>query len=249
MSEITCRPEVFQYRHCETDDYHVRSLSEIPASGQALDPIAVWPDPDTGELIVIDGHHRRVAYMRARWTRKIPVIVHHCSLEEARLLALKENGKTRLPLTQQERSDAAWRLVCCGPGTYSKRDTAQVTGISERTVATMRRVYRDLLTVHETGDLLPSNWQAALMAANGREGVGQREYTQEDREAMIEEKTRQLDDQIGKALGFMAQHQIEAAAQVVAKRLGRQGLRFLIEEHLGELGLADEYPELDGSPF
>lgn len=246
LSEITCRPEVFQFRHLETDEYHVRTLAEVPAGGNTLDPIAVWADPDSSELVVIDGHHRLAAYRQVQWSRKVPVRVHQCSLEDARLLALKENGKTRLPLTQQERSDAAWRLVCLGPRTYSKRVTAQVTGVSERTVANMRKTYELLIKLAGGDDLLPTSWVAALSEASGRE---RRDFTEEEREAMIDEKARKLDDEIGKTLGHMAKHQVEAAAQVVAKRLGRQGVRVLIEEHLGELGLADEYPELAESPF
>ncbi|MCR9276178.1 MULTISPECIES: ParB/RepB/Spo0J family partition protein [Mameliella] len=246
LSEITCRPEAFQFRHLETDEYHVRTLAEVPAGGNTLDPIAVWADPDSGELIVIDGHHRLAAYRQVQWSRKVPVRVHQCSLEDARLLALKENGKTRLPLTQQERSDAAWRLVCLGPRTYSKRVTAQVTGVSERTVANMRKTYELLIKLAGGDDLLPTSWVAALSEASGRE---RRDFTEEERTAMIDEKTRQLDDKIGKALGFMASHQPEAAVQVVASRLGRQGLRLLFEEYGGEIGLDDGDPYGECSPF
>lgn len=246
LKDISCRPEVFQFRHVEADEYHVGILAEVPLSGNALDPIAVWSNPATAELIVIDGHHRYAAYRQAEWSRKVPVLVYSCSLDDARLLALKENSKTRLTLTQQERSDAAWRLVCHGPETYSKRVTAQVTGVSERTVATMRKTYRALKEIYEGGVLLPSCWADALREAQGRDCGERREYTEEEREAMIEEKARELDDKIGKALGFMASHQIEAALRVVAKRLGRQGLRDLFDEYRDEL---DEDIDLDDSPF
>lgn len=56
------------------------------------------------------------------------MIVHSCSLDDARLLALGENTKTRLPLTSAERSDVAWRLVCLGE-TYSKRQTVEASGV------------------------------------------------------------------------------------------------------------------------
>lgn len=62
---------------------------------------------------------------------------------------------------------------------------------------------------------------------------------------MIEAKAAQLDDKIGKALGYMASHQIEAACVVVAKRLGRQGLRILFDQYAEDLDLITD----DDLPF
>lgn len=75
-------------------------------------------------------------------------------------------------------------------------------------------------------------------------GTEDREYTEEDCQAMIDAKAAQLDDKIGKALGHMASHQIEAACDVVAKRLGRQGLRVLFDRHAEKLGFVidDDLP-------
>jgi len=133
--------------------------------------------------------------------------------EEAVLLALEDNAKARLPMTAQEKSNAAWRLVRVGYG-YSKADICIATGISDGTVAKMRRTRRVLI---EEGADLPETWWQAMQAAKG--------YTQEDttddmRDEIIEERARALDAEIGPALGRMAEIQIEAVICVLERRLG-----------------------------
>lgn len=129
--------------------------------------------------------------------------------------------------------DAAWALVCLDCPSYSKRTIVEHTGVSDGTVAKMRRTYKELLGPEREGDL-PDRWCQALAMLKGSEA---REYTEEDRQAMIDAKAAQLDDKIGTALGHMASHQIEAACAVVAKRLGRQGLRVLFDLHAEDLGV------------
>jgi hypothetical protein len=227
LRSITTKTETFQFRHVEVDQHHVDELATVLETGRPLDRLTLWTDPETGELVVVDGHHRLAAYRQVEWRGKIPADIYSCGIEEARLMALRENGKTRLPLTKDERMDAAWALVCLGSEVYSKRVIQENTGVGNGTVATMRRTLKALLELDPEG-VPPRHWWQALATVKDRE---QREYTEEERDAMIEAKTAQLDDKIGKALGHMAANQIEAACAVVAKRLGRQGLRFLIEEY------------------
>ena len=241
LSDIEMRPEVFQFRHIEVDERHVDDLTGVLKSGKELDPLALWRDPTSQGLVVIDGHHRVEAYKQAGWPKKVPAMIHTCSIDEARLLALQENGKTRLPLTNEERMDAAWALVCLDCPAYSKRTIVEYTGVSDGTVAKMRRTHKELVGPERDG-ILPDHWWEALAILKGAE---EREYTEEDRQAMIDAKAAQLDDKIGKALGYMASHQIEAACDVVAKRLGRQGLRVLFERHAEGLELIVD----DGLPF
>ena len=63
----------------------------------------------------------------------------------------------------------------------------------------------------------------------------QREFTEEEREAMISARAKQLDDKIGRELQHVAARQIEAACEVVAARIGKKGLEIL----------ADQYCDLD----
>lgn len=240
LCDIEMRPEVFQFRHIEVDGRHVDDLAGVLKSGNDLDPLTLWRDPVSQGLVVVDGHHRVAAYKQVGWPKKVPAVVYSCPLEEARLLALEENGKTRLPLTNEERMDAAWSLVCLDCPAYSKRTIVEHTGVSDGTVANMRRTHKELLGPERDG-VLPNHWWEALAMLKGTE---MREYTDEDRQAMIDAKAAQLDDKIGKALGHMASHQIEAACAVVAKRLGRQGLRMLFDLHAEDLGsiIDDDLP-------
>lgn len=241
LTDIEMRPEVFQFRHVEVDERHVDDLAGVLKCGNALDPLTLWRDPTSQRLVVVDGHHRVAAYKQAGWQKKVPVVVYSCSLEEARLLALQENGKTRLPLTNEERMDAAWSLVCLDCPSYSKRTIVENTGVSDGTVAKMRRTHKELLGPERDG-ILPDHWWQALAMLKGAED---REYTEDDRQAMIDAKAAQLDDKIGKALGHMAAHQIEAACAVVRGRLGRQGMRVLFELYADDIDLMID----DDMPF
>lgn len=228
LRNISMKPDVFQFRHFEVDPHHVDDLAGVLDTGNMLDPLTLWKDPETGGLVVVDGHHRLAAYKQAGWRKKVPALVHRCGIEQARLMALRENGKTRLPLTKDERMDAAWALVCLSLPEYSRRVIRETTGVSDGTVATMRRT-RDALVKRDPDGDLPRQWWQALATLKDKE---QRDYTEDEREAMIEAKTAQLDEKIGSDLGFMAAKQVEAACAVVAKRLGRKGLFYLYEEHI-----------------
>ena len=228
LRNITTKTDVFQFRHFQVDPHHVDDLAGVLKNGNLLDPLTLWMDPDTGELVVVDGHHRLAAYKQAGWRKKVPALVHSCGIEQARLMALRENGKTRLPLTRDERMDAAWALVCLDLPEYSRRVIRETTGVGDGTVANMRRTREALVKRDpDADDEMPKHWWQAMATLRDRE---QREYTEEEQEAMIEAKTAQLDEKIGKALGYMAAHQPEAAVAVVMKRLGRQGLKLLWEE-------------------
>ncbi|WP_341864308.1 ParB N-terminal domain-containing protein [Gymnodinialimonas sp. 57CJ19] len=220
--------DTFQFRHFPYDQHHVDALVKALKTAGELDPMTLWRDPHTNELVIVDGHHRFEAYRQAGHRRQVRARVHECSVEQAQLLALKENGKTRLPLTHAERSDAAWALVCLGPEVHSRSAVSKATGVADGTVATMRRT-RIALLERDPEDDLPRRWWEARAALKD---IGRREYTDEERDEMIEAKAAQLDEQIGAKLGFMVSNQIEAACGVVAGRLGRQGLAYLFEYHI-----------------
>lgn len=227
LCDITKQTDVFQFRHCIVDPHHVDELEKVLDNGNILDPLSLWLDPDTEKLVVVDGHHRLAAYKQYGWRRKVPALVFSCGIERARLIALRENGKARLPLSKDERTDAAWALVCLDLEDYSRRIIRENTGVGDGTVANMRRTYKALLKRDPESEM-PRHWWQALQALKDGE---QREYTEEEREAMIEAKAAQLDAEIGKALGFMAAHLPEAAVEVVVKRLGKKGLSLLLEEY------------------
>ncbi len=117
LEEIAVLPELFQPRY-EVSDYHVRALkSAVSANrGEPLDAVLVWWSGERWYLL--DGHHRLDAYERHnaehpdRPIRKTNVKTFCGTLAEAMMCAAGANSKDKLPMSQQDKSNAAWRLVC-----------------------------------------------------------------------------------------------------------------------------------------
>jgi ParB/RepB/Spo0J family partition protein len=220
LSELQTRPDQFQHRENETEEHHINDLVDAIKQHGAIDPIEVWCHPDEGTLIVLDGHHRRAAYRRVKWRKKVPVIIYEGPEKDARLHALKENAKSRLPMTNTEKTNAAWRLVCERADDeghlYSKREIVQHTGVADGTVSNMRRTRKYL----EQVDIpLPVTWWQAQMK---RKGQVQEPLTEDEHEALIEERARRLDDKVGKEIGAVADIQLEAVIKMLEKRLGQK---------------------------
>ncbi|WP_133484768.1 ParB/RepB/Spo0J family partition protein [Aliiroseovarius marinus] len=221
IAALQTDPMTFQFREQELTPHHVDDLVDALKAGKELDPMTAWVDQE-GRYIVTDGHHRLAAYQAVDWQGKVLVEVYTCDRAEARLLALAENAKARLPMTHTAKANAAWALVC-DEFAYSKRQIVDATGISNGTVATMRRV-KKLLDAEDEG--LPEDWKQALRASQGKEP---REMTDDMAEAMIQHRTKQLDDLVGKHIGHMAELQWEAIARMLERRMG-QKIRYLVEE-------------------
>lgn len=232
LSEIEERPEVFQLRH-RLQEYHVMELAALLKQGRVLDPVSLWHDPDTGGLVLVDGLHRMAAYREVGWSAPIPAEVHHCDRRAARLLAMADNGKTRLPFNKAERMNAAWALVCDGlpeGWTYSKSEIEEATGAGNGTIAEMRRTRKKLLAEDADAEIC-QNWRRVLSEIRNQT---RHDHSDTQREAMIAAKTAELDSKVGKALGFYAQNQREAAISVILDRCGKECRRELYEELMGE---------------
>ncbi|MGW2277635.1 ParB/RepB/Spo0J family partition protein [Streptomyces sp. NPDC001770] len=112
------------------DSKHVRVLAE---SDTALPPIVVH----RGTMRIIDGMHRCRAVV-LRGETLVAVRYFEGSEQDAFALAVKENTMHGLPLSAEERSAAARRLLLSHPH-WSDRAVAAVSGVSARTVAALRR--------------------------------------------------------------------------------------------------------------
>lgn len=245
LQQIETRPDVFQFRHIDVDERHVAGLVKVLQNKQELEPLTLWEDPSGGSLVLIDGHHRLAAYEEFERKKKVPATIYNCDLDRARLLALEENTKTRLPLTQAERTDAAWRLVCLD-GIYSKRQTVKATGVADGTIGKMRRTYKKLSEATDDS-VLPDSWADALRELRATD---RREFTPEEWDAFTAAAAGALDDKIGKPLGDAAQRNREAACSVVVDRLGKQAMEYLFDHYGPQFGyyLAGEIDE-DSAPF
>jgi len=159
ISAIATETALFQPRGLAEN--HVHDLTRVAKSGRLFDPLVVIQIGGTAYLV--DGHHRREAYLNAKVAQPIPVTYFAGSVEEAVLEAGRANSKAKQPMTNTERQDFAWRLVRLG--TYTRAQVAEAAGVSVRQVATMREVLKQLgqeAFEHES-------WWKARQAASGKE--------------------------------------------------------------------------------
>ena len=238
VTEIHTRPDDFQHRASVCNEYHADELARALKSKQELPPVDVWRDPETRELIIIDGHHRHEAHIRAS-RQKVRVAIHEGPERDAVLYALKANSETKLPMAAWERSDAAWRLVCKtesgedeGPSVYSKAELVKNSQVSNGTIGTMRSTRKKLL---EAGQDLPRTWEAAQMLLR-REAADK--LTDEDFDEMTKARAEKLYEKFGKEIGREADINIDAVEMALAWCLGSKG------EHMVEAWRTD-FPDID----
>ncbi|MDA5557723.1 ParB/RepB/Spo0J family partition protein [Shimia sp. MMG029] len=235
ISQLKTEPETFQYRAYETDGGHVKDLASAIQGGSQMDPMTVWHRGED-DFVILNGHHRHAAYTRCKYTRKITVTVHACTEAEAKLIAIAESTKTKLPMTNTEKMDAAWRLVCSDHA-YSRKQLVQATGAADGTIANMRRCKK---AFNQEEMDIPTSWWLAQRTLKGLE---QQEWDEDMQEQMIATRAKALDDAIGEALGKMGRVQWEAVARVLDRRLNKQTLGFVVD------WLRDDEEDEDDFPF
>ncbi len=113
-----------------TDSRHVSLLA---GSDAVLPPIVVH----RGTMRIIDGMHRRQAAV-LRGESHVAVRYFEGSEQDAFAFAVKANTTHGLPLSAEERSAAAKRLLGSHPQ-WSDRAVAAVAGVSAKTVRSLRR--------------------------------------------------------------------------------------------------------------
>jgi hypothetical protein len=112
------------------DINHVRVLAELE---DKLPPIVVH----RATARVIDGMHRVRAAM-LRGAAHIDAVLFEGSERDAFLLAVQLNVAHGLPLSRADRAAAAVRIMCSCPQ-WSDRAIAGAAGLSDKTVASLRR--------------------------------------------------------------------------------------------------------------
>jgi len=167
--DISCCVAVFQPRQLRgnlaEDEAHITVLIKAigdPQKPRMLDPILVWWSGK--RWVVTDGHHRRQAYLRARVTAPVPVEVFRGSLEEAVGAAAAANSKNKLPMSETDKLNMAWRLTVHFPD-RSKSKVADDCAISQRSVAYMRNTRDMLLSRGVTIEDIPDTWKEAKWEA------------------------------------------------------------------------------------
>lgn len=118
-------------RQCGTNAAHVQLLIDAAGSSD-LPPILVQEQG----WRVIDGLHRLEA-AKLRGDQTIKARFLDCTDSEALVLAIKSNTSHGLPLSKADRVSGAKRVLSAHPD-WSDRAIAGITGLSPKTIASMR---------------------------------------------------------------------------------------------------------------
>lgn len=178
---VTSMVSVFQPRELDGDrdrsDAHIDVLKGIvgtPEKPRYLDPLVIWWGGD--RWYVIDGHHRRMAYLQAKVAQGVPVEVFQGTLAEAVARAAALNSKDRLVMSRDEKLDRAWFLTVYAPN-MSKAEVMAACTISYGTTGNMRatreKLLRDLGLPKD--QLLEMSWKEAQSVSRG-EPVDRRDW-------------------------------------------------------------------------
>lgn len=216
MSSIKQATGLFQPRYDSIayapgrSDGHVKGLARIVRAGRDLDPVTVVALGN--EWFLVDGHHRLAAYAEAGrgGDYAVPVRIENSDLRgQARLdwaiaLSFADNQKSRLNISDADKADGAWRAVASG-AEGSKRDLAATFGVSESTIANMRRVCGEIEEAGGDQHMLMS-WRSAKLELARLQGTGQAsdpEYA-EKRKRIVAKHLRPVMD-MGLAPGELAE--------------------------------------------
>ncbi len=158
IEEIEVWGDVFQHRMTNqaASHKHVENLVKVlkTSKGAPLDPVSVFWVGDA--WVLINGHHRLLAYQEVKYPHPIPVRIFRGSLDEALGDSLGDNAKDKLTMSSREKSEGAWRLVISTDLSLSK--IQERASRSRQTVVDMRKIKKALEEKHPEIDLGEITW-------------------------------------------------------------------------------------------
>lgn len=195
---------------------HVDDLVHGLEDGADLPPVLILRRG--GRAFLIDGRHRKAAYELAGRGHQVPVEDFAGTTAEAVLEGQRRNRQHTLPMSHDERMDAAWKLVkldASGASRFTTKAIMANTSAGRGQVTFMRRVLRELgVDGHEH-----QHWKKALRQHQKRP---ERTYSEDDIEAMVEAEARSGADKVVRALGKRAADRPEVLARIVEYYTGRR---------------------------
>lgn len=217
-TRVTSMVSLFQPRELDgrklEGERHIANLKDAigsPTKPNYLDPLTVWWGGD--RWYVVDGHHRRHAYLQAGVHKGIPVTVFQGTLEEALAYSVEANSKDRLPMTLEEKLDRAWLLTV-----YSGLSISRVCAscaIAHGTVEKMRKHKKELKAAGKTeGDLMALTWREAQ---DTLKGIAPKPKSTGWRAQMVRDFERRLRKNFGQTM-FKNADIFAAALSVLDKR-------------------------------
>ena len=204
LNALHLEVEVFQPRDLASDTAtkvaHIKTLEEAiyHTSGNRLEPLVVWWSGC--RWYVIDGHHRLQAYQNVHKrgkvkVRTVPVQVFKGTVIEAMEEATRLNSRDKLPMTQDDKFNRAWKFVAMDRG-LSKTRIAQVCGVGSATIGRMRRVAARM----KEDD--PEGWQEEALGLTWKDaqsyGKEERKFTEDWQEKQAQDWAERLAKTFGK---------------------------------------------------
>lgn len=175
VDQLVTKPEVFQPRqYWEDSPYskqHITSIARAIERGSKPDPLLVRVIGQ--EIVVIDGHHRLEAYRKAGLKGPVSVEYFEGSLLQAVAMTGKANSCDKLPMSDADKSEHAWRLVLlCARGAekLTVEQIAQCAQRSARLVKQMRARLRELSKEHPLEELSGWSWREVLYGSRPEPG-------------------------------------------------------------------------------
>jgi hypothetical protein len=232
--DIVRDPEFFDWGRL--DALHATGLLQALRNTGSLDPVTLWVDervPGRRRLVLLDGAHRLEAYRLASprfHNRGVPARMVSCDWATAQQIAVQTNAREKLSRPYAKKADAAWDLVRLRGAELSKPQIAAASGVSPRTILTMKQRWAEMLAA---GEEPAGNWW--------KDRTGNREgdpYDLDERklEALVSEKLAEFKP----AAETLRRVPDEVAWKVLERAFGKR-LNALLEFGLRERGLNDEW--------
>lgn len=180
LEEISLARSVMQPRDLDWNimqsEKHVKNLMKVirDRPDHKLEPITVWWSGKTWRIV--DGHHRYAAYRalsdapkKERIVVKVPVKVFRGGPMQAVLMARGENSKDKLPMSDKEKSNAAWQMIVTAMLDPERAKSEGITsdlisekcGRSPRTMTIMRSRVKTILEIAPDANLQRMTWDEA----------------------------------------------------------------------------------------
>lgn len=140
--------------------------------------------------------------------------MYRCTVAEGQQIALMENTKSRLQMTDAEKRDGAWRLTCDQPE-LSRSRVAKLCGVGSATVGRMRKARE---TLKKSGQDFPRSWKAAQVKAQGNELT---EWTDDERQEWRQAAFAKLKHCIARDIVQYSANNPELVLEVVQEIMGR----------------------------
>lgn len=212
LDEIHIDTDRFQPRRITLMPTHVQDLAEALDRGATFDPLTIWRDQD-GTVWLVDGHHR-IEALRQRGITEHETTEATGTKANAVLTMLGENGKTRLQLSREEKSQAAWMIITQDPNVKASSIT-KTGAASRRTITTMRKAIK---WFEDNGDDLPVKWTHARDAYMNKAADDTDWATEQERRD--QETKEKLKQRIGTPLYLVAERSPGLALETIKECLG-----------------------------